>query len=302
MNYETFKTKLLEAIDTQAGKEVRIHVEKVQKNNGTWKECLLLARKNSHVVPAIHLDNLYERTDGQPVDFDELAENLLNFCQSEARGVEEKMHAISDFYQARDHIYARVINKKRNEDMLADVPHETVLDLAVVCYYEIKTERGDGMLQIDRQLIKHWGITENQLLAVAKANTARKQPVSFMKMKDMLRLLLSERHMAYISGFDDDDDPLYVLTNADKYFGAYALFYPNVQRHVADVLGSSFYVLPSSIHETILLPVTEPYSPYELQDMVKTVNRTIVDPKEVLSDAVYLYDNKTHTMSIAAME
>ena len=302
MTYETFKTKLLEALNAQSGEEVEKQVERIQKNNGVHKECLILKRKGSRVVPAIHLEDLYEQADAQPVDYRELAEQLLQICRTETTWVEKQLSTFADFYQARDNIYARVINADRNKEMLEDVPHEKILDLAVVCYYEMHTERGNSTVQIDRRIIERWGITEEQLLAVAKANTARKQPVSLMKLTDMLRLLAAERHMAYMSEFDDADDPLYILTNMEKCFGAYVLFYPNVQRHVADVLGSSFYVLPSSIHETILLPVTEPYTPYELQDMVKTVNRELVDPKEVLSNSVYLYDRRTHMMSIAAKE
>ena len=78
------------------------------------------------------------------------------------------------------------------------------------------------------------------------------------------------------------------------------MFYPNVQQHVADVLNSSYFILPSSIHETILVPDSGLYTPRELQEMVKSVNHTQMDPRETLSDSVYYYDRKIKKLSIAA--
>ena len=69
---------------------------------------------------------------------------------------------------------------------------------------------------------------------------------------------------------------------------------------MADVLNTSFYILPSSIHETILVPDSGQYTPHELQEIVKSANRTVVERKEFLSDSVYYYDRDTGMLSVVA--
>ena len=82
---------------------------------------------------------------------------------------------------------------------------------------------------------------------------------------------------------------MYVLTNSTGSLGAAALFYPDVKEKAAELLGSDYYILPSSTHEVILVPDTAGINPKELCEMVKQANRTVVDEKDILSDNVYHY-------------
>ena len=116
----------------------------------------------------------------------------------------------------------------------------------------------------------------------------------------MLRIVADEEDFPFDPEILEEDVPMFILTNTEKYFGAYSIFYPNVQQHVADVLNTSYFVLPSSIHEMILVPDSGLYTPRELQDMVKSVNQTQVDPRETLSDSVYYYDHKSKKLTVAA--
>lgn len=85
---------------------------------------------------------------------------------------------------------------------------------------------------------------------------------------------------------------MYILTNEEKYFGAAALLYPHVLSHISRLLHCNFYVLPSSIHECILVPDSGQFSKKELETMVREVNETQVEDEEVLSQNVYYYDGK----------
>ena len=301
MNYETFKRSLLEALRAQAGEEVSFYTEAVPKNNGIVREGLILKKRGSSVVPAVSLEELYERMDGQPVDYEELAERLLAICHEETSWIEDQLEDFHDFGRASGHIFARVINAGLNEKQLEQIPHEKILDLAIVCYYVLEKQDGASTVLIDNRILEYWDITSEQLLAIGKANTARKIPASLFHIDDLIRLLEEERYMQYAPALNEDEKlPLYVMTNTEKYYGAYALFYPGLQRHVADVLNTSFYILPSSIHETILVPDSGQYTPQELQEIVKSANRTVVEQKEFLSDSVYYYDRDTCTVSIVA--
>ena len=229
-----------------------------------------------------------------------MADRLLHIGIAQKDEMEEQIKCFTDFYRAREHIFAHVVNTEWNRERLENLPHEEIMDLAVVCSYRVDGgPTGSGMVMIDKSHIECWGITSSQLLALAKANTARKYPVSLISISDLIHMIESEEGMHFCPEREEENAPMYILTNTEKYFGAYSIFYPNVQQHVADVLNTSYYVLPSSIHETILVPDSGLYSPDELQHMVKSVNLTQVDPKERLSDSVYYYDRKSRTLSLS---
>jgi hypothetical protein len=90
---------------------------------------------------------------------------------------------------------------------------------------------------------------------------------------------------------------MYVLTNTSGSLGAAALFYPDVKDKAAELIGSDYYILPSSTHEVILVPDSAGINPKELCEMVKQANRTVVDEKDILSDNVYHYDKDSRDLS-----
>ena len=301
MTYETFKKELLCALHRQMGKGVEITIEDIPKNNGVTKESLVIRTENSPVSPALFLQDIYLRIRGKAFDYDELAARLLTVGSREKEKLEEQVEGFTDFYRAREHIFAHVVNAGWNRKRLENLPHENVMDLAIVCSYRIDGgPTGNAMALIDQRQTECWGITPSQLLALAKANTARQYPVSLIRINDMLRIVADEEDFPFDPEILEEDVPMFILTNTEKYFGAYSIFYPNVQQHVADVLNTSYFVLPSSIHEMILVPDSGLYTPRELQDMVKSVNQTQVDPRETLSDSVYYYDHKSKKLTVAA--
>lgn len=207
MNYEAFKKNLLAALRAQAGEEVSFYTEPVPKNNGIIKEGLILRKKGSSVVPAVFLEDMYEHMDGQPVDYEDLAERLLAICYEETAWVDKQLTDFHDFAKASEHIYARVINAELNEKQLTKVPHENILDLAIVCYYVLENEKQDGAgtVLIDNRILEYWGITGEQLLALGKANTARKIPASLFHIDDLIRMLEEERYMQYAPALKEDE-------------------------------------------------------------------------------------------------
>ena len=88
---------------------------------------------------------------------------------------------------------------------------------------------------------------------------------------------------------------MYVLTNESKLNGAACILYENVLYDFAQKLGADLYILPSSVHEVILLPKLSMFEKDELVNMVKEVNTEGVAADEVLSDHVYEY-NRTERL------
>ena len=68
------------------------------------------------------------------------------------------------------------------------------------------------------------------------------------------------------------------------------MFYPHVLEMIGEILKEDFYILPSSIHEVIILPKSKGIAKEELDAMIQDINHTQVDTEEVLSDHSYLYE------------
>lgn len=103
------------------------------------------------------------------------------------------------------------------------------------------------------------------------------------------------------AGFPEMFPPMYVITNKQNLYGAVCILYPDVLKDVAQKLDSDFYVLPSSVHETIAVPAEnlDINHASSLKAMVREVNQSELTPEEVLSDNVYYYCRKKHTLSLA---
>ncbi len=86
--------------------------------------------------------------------------------------------------------------------------------------------------------------------------------------------------------------PLYVLTNERRNGGSVVVSYDAVLRQAAQELNSSFYIIPSSIHEVLLCPFYEMNinDSLAIKKIVHEVNSSVLEPMEFLSDNIYFYN------------
>lgn len=96
-----------------------------------------------------------------------------------------------------------------------------------------------------------------------------------------------------------DDEEMFVATVPDKVHGAGVIAYPNFMEDAAKKLGGDFFVLPSSVHEVLLVKDNGETNAKELENIVKNVNASEVEPAERLTDHVYHYDSKEHVFELA---
>lgn len=172
----------------------------------------------------------------------------------------------------------RMANRDANKEMLEEVPHIQLLDLAALYYCPVSLGNACTMgLLVCSEVCRHYGIQDRELDEAARRNT---EAMGF-----------SARRISEMLGIQEDCFPeIYVLINRESLFGASVILYPDYLRKLAERMGTDLYVLPSSIHEVIAV-TTSGMEPSDLQDLVKTVNGTgwAVRPNEVLSNNVYRY-------------
>ncbi len=292
MEFATFKKKLLDQLRQILGEEKRIHFQSVEKNNGIQEEAVVILGEKERIAPTIYLRGFFEDWNSGRKSIEEISREILlhNACQE--REVDFSLDSFENYEKARGQVYFKLINYEMNKVMLTKIPYVAYLDLAVVFYYRLEKGNFQGATMLIHNCnLDAWKIDSRQLLEDAVMNTSRKLPYSFQGMDALIREL---------SGVSDDDDTefytgeeiMYVLSNQEKCFGAAALLYPHLLSHISKIFRKNFYVLPSSVHECILVPDQGQYSRMELTRMVREVNQTQVEDDEILSDQVYYYDRQ----------
>ena len=292
MEYQTFKEELCRILQKRTEGKKKVILQQVEKNNGVVLDAVVLQGEREQVLPTIYLEELYEIYE-QGVTLEQIAGHIL--CEEEKRKdeVEFSLEEFEDYTRARTSVFYKLVNYQMNERMLKRVPYIRYLDLAVVFYYRVDQEHfPGGSVLIHNNNLVTWGITKSQLMKDAAFNTSRKLPYRFMGMETLIAELSGETEMENLQ----KEELMYVLTNEEKFYGAAVLLYPHVLAHIGTLLKRNFFVLPSSVHECILVPDQGHYTRFELMKMVREVNQNQVEEEEILSYQVYYYDRKREAL------
>lgn len=174
--------------------------------------------------------------------------------------------------------------------MLLEHPHREFKDLSVVYRIDLDAqEPGAFSAAVTHALLKVWDRTEDELFRQAWENMSRESDYKLMPIEQMLYALVGQENFTD-AWVEEEKTGLYVLTNRENSFGAIQLLNDRALKEAAQLLGGDYWIFPSSVHELILAPVEIGRNRSELEEMVRDINRTQVEPDEVLSDSVYYYD------------
>lgn len=293
MNYPEFRDAVFRHLQEILPDDVSIRLLEVEKLNSSLRHGILFTKENTFFSPTIYLESFYEAySKGQ--DVFTLAQELLTCYEEEIVEPPLSVYHLTDFEFAKENLFVKLIHLKENENMLKDIPYLTYLDFAIIPYYEIdEIEMFQGTVLIHKKFLENWQITKDELLTWAIQNTKDKKQVYFVNIVELLdaRLTNDEKYI-----FEQTSNLMYVLTNDKKHLGAILAYYPDVLQMIQNVFGEDYYLLPASIHEWIVLPVSSVDDEDYLRYMVTQVNRTELLPEEVLSDNVYLYNSKSQTI------
>jgi hypothetical protein len=188
-------------------------------------------------------------------------------------------------------IYCRLANPENFKENLDNMPHEKVLDMLLIYYVRINIMYGEFLsVMINNKLMDSWNINENQLRDIAWCNTIRDNPAVCKP----LREALIELGVAP----ETEERRVYIISNEKKYMGAVCIAYPGFLDRIGSSLKSDFYILPSSVHECLILPCDENLDTSSLRETVKNINRTELKKKDILSNSVYRYSRARRRLVI----
>lgn len=279
-------------------RDAEISVGPFQKLNTSYMG-LQVKADGQQVIPTINLEShfgLYNATRPSLVAFDNVLNKIADMVQSDP-GFE--VDWVKDYSQVKDRLFIRVNDAKENADSLRNMPHQEVDGLAVTYHIAYKGSQGiEGSIPVTSDLMETYGIDAKQLHADALVSGEAVNPPVFISMADM---------MSRMTGIDADEiapsipggPDLMILTNEQALFGAGSLFYPGLLDDIASQVGGNFFVLPSSVHETIILSDDGMTDRKALESMVQEINEMVVAPEDKLSDYVYHYDAKDHVLEKA---
>ena len=295
MEYKEFVEYIKMNAGYIAGEGGNITINHVIKNNGCEMDGLVIMEKGKDIAPTIYLDSFYELyTNGENIK--NIIRQIEVIYEQNKNNVTFDVNILKHFDTIKDKIVYKVVNYRSNEKLLEQVPHKRILDLAVVFYCLLDNEYGrSATALIYNNNLKNWNVTIDDVYKAALKNTP---DLLHSKISSMAALF--EKCGVNVDGEDVDlkdyvPSDMYVLTNESKLNGAACILYENVLYDFAQKLGADLYILPSSVHEVILLPKLSMFEKDELVNMVKEVNTEGVAADEVLSDHVYEY-NRTERL------
>ncbi len=320
MEYQEFIRNITNRIQAILGDQYQVQCHPVCKNNGVHLDGLIIMSKETNISPSIYLNQYFDQfVLGRPIN--EIVWEIFQLFKQAPQIGNMDIDKFADFSTVRENIAIKVINYEANQELLREVPHRRFLDLAEVYYFVIQNDLlGNATVLIRNDHLALWQTNERTLHRVGMRNTLflgweirpmnviirdylEEELDDYLKEKEPDKEATPDRVQQLAEEIltdiyqSDDEGPLYVLSNRQRFFGASCILFTERLKDFANLKDSDLYILPSSIHEVILIP--QDLSPdYEsLCRMVREINESEVDACDRLSDRVYKFDRRTGKIS-----
>lgn len=303
MNQEEFKNEFVEALREklyERGNEVNVTINNVEKMNTSY-EAITVTPEGSNVGVNMNFE-VFAEAYASGVPFNEIVEQVAGKVEAHIGNMPEfDVAQLTDYEQMKDKLCMEVVAADRNADLLAKVPHQEIEDMAVVYRFVMESsDEGRASILVTNDLLDKMGVTPEQLHADALENAPEIRPAVIQGMSEVIVGMMGE-DAPEMFGIDEfpQDEMMYVASVPDRISGAGVIAYQEFMDQAAERLGGDFFILPSSIHEVLLVKDDGSANLSELKNMVEEVNATQVAPEEKLTDSVYHYDSKDHIFELA---
>ena len=258
------------------------------RNNDTECYGIAIRRGEKNVSPIFYIDRFYEDYRRKKLTISEASKRILSYFRNIEEEHPDVLSPSLDLDDCRDRITFRLISAEYNRRYLSSMPYIPFLDLAIIftIIHKISPE-GVESIRVTDELLDVWGVDCHELFRLAKVNTPRMFPVLVDPMIEVMGRFL-EMDVETLRDMEMDG-PLLLLSNKQCVYGATSLLYEEEVDRIGERLGEDFYVLPSSIHEVLILPESEVTDPDYINSMIRQINREHLGKVDVLSDRAYFY-------------
>lgn len=270
--------------------ELNVNSQEIVKNNGVVLNGVIIRKANENVAPTIYIENYVKNESSDYIsEINRIAGEIANTYNSlshSSNNFADIGEVLKDFSKVSPMLRVRLINKENNAKLFETVPYMPFLDMAIIATVEFdESDDGCASIKVTHDLLKAWNYTSlSDILWIAKVNTFDK-PYKLQSMGEIMAELCGMPAAL----FDDAQPKTYVLTNSKKLNGATEICNYNTMESIANKLNADLVVLPSSIHEVIIVPKDDNVSIDALTEMVQQVNGSEVSADEVLSNHAYVF-------------
>ena len=290
-----FYDEIINAIREEIPEEIRdmmeVDIREIVKANDTVLHGVVIKGPEQDIVLTIYIEDCIKQL---PEDFatKDLAEAIISLYQVGMREAPAVESLSLEFDDIKDKLVVQLAEVERNKDRLKELAYKPLDNGMVMLAYVVvqEDERGSMRFAVTKDIVEGQNYDIDKMFETAMKNN---EPV----LVDISDAIFSDGIEFAENLFDTEitdklPDGMYTLTNSSTNLGAAVLYYPDVQKRIGDMLQNSYYVLPSSIHELMILPCSVNDNPEFLRKMVKEANETAVNPQEVLSDRIFMYDRE----------
>ena len=283
MTFERFIKAVKEEVAQRVDKEVVVHP--VLKNNDTVYQSLVIIDPVLNVSPTIYLESFFERYE-EGKEFEEIVEEIIKTYKENLPTKDFDVSFFTDFNKAKSRIIMKLVNTEKNKKLLEQVPNIPFYDLSIIFLVEVSQAiQEHATILIYNQHLKLWDVTVEELYNLAMENTPRQLQPRLEDLHDVFEFITGES-LPFLEELN-----IKILSNHLKIHGAY----PELLKEIYDIFEDNVIIIPSSVHEVLIIPeknIPEGYSLHYLSEMVKCVNKTDLTNDIILSDHVYRFNGK----------
>ena len=303
MDYESFKKEFTEDIKEKLYEmgygDVDIKINNIKKVNRDY-EAMNVVPEGGVMGVSFNLEEIFTKFE-QSGDYDSVLKNTTSFV---ANGIDTApktdIDNLLNYEEMKNKLSIEVISAEANKELLLNIPHDRIEDLAAVYRFVLKSEStGKASILVSNEMMQKMGITHEQLKNDALYNAPIIRPAVIKGMNEVIKELMGKEAYEIANGTGNVEESVYVATVPDKDSGAGVLSYQNFMDQAAERVGGDFFILPSSIHEILIVKDDGEMKAELLRNMVQQINRTELMPEDKLSDNVYHYDSKEHIFELA---
>lgn len=302
MNKQEFIQELIEYLNENKGNDVEVSVRSFVKTNDTKVEAINLISKNVTATRNFYTEELYKRYCCGSCSIETLGNEMLQLSKEdvpvEINFASNLFSCLSDLDSLLGgHVCIRLVNLEKNKEFLLGKTYLPFLDLATVFYCVVNKESEQmTSVAIPKSCSDKWDISLEEALDKVLEDMTIHFPIERKALGDMIEGILCDDTFGDVMNPPELELPacsprIYCQTNTYKLNGAATILYKNALKELAEKLSVDIlYIIPSSIHETLIIPEDEDIVLEGLKELIKDVNTTTVSPNEVLSDNLYVYD------------
>ena len=300
MEFEEFKNELMELVtqelDNRSMDNISLKFSDINSPDG-MNERMIVSVGDSKMSMAFRLKEIFRDIEGGE-EMDHAVNRICNTIKESITVIETKEQDVkafvTDYDKVKDYTYLRLV--PGNSPILSETPHRMIEDMALVVsvhLVDFSDENGKSVVVITQPLMEMYGIDEKQLFEDAEKNSLEHESVVLTPLGDMIRNLIQAENLP-----DPADEGIiaFIATNQSGFHGASVVSYPDFCEQAAEKLGGSYFLIPSSVHEFILIKDDGTPKARDLNRMIRNVNETVLEPRDYLSDQCYHYNAKSKTL------